>query len=577
MIASSGKRSGNRAGVWLAVSGVLVVLVWRLAVLAFEYFTEPRVVRELCAVREFKQEPHPNRANTRFVFCQDTEAGMGLFFCDTAGGKPRLLCEQPEKGRRGRRFAMLGWSPDDRLFACAQPRDAKDEEWVLIFDGQTGEPAGEVGVDRDLYQFGWLSNDAIAYATRKSVRTVTRQANGSWTHQRNFQNVATNLDDFTAVSANVVAWRDRGGIWMLDLGSRTPQKVWQATTNRLVQFTHARSAEDFLLNCRDAAGQYLLRLHPQDGRVVALGRIGGPGDFVRDAVWTGAGSRYAFVTNDLAGSAFWVKTAEMAAPALIPWRGGIHRLTLNGSQVFFTGHADNEAPGVWTYDVKEGGFKCVFSTASAALKHGLRRPSTTGAFTNSLGAARFYHLWSPSGGASGRKRPILLAQEHNSWFPYFQLAAHLGFHVAVVDRPREHTWDGDLPHTWAEDVGPLYDLLARRPDVDTNRVYLYACSRDTSGLCQLVSERPALTKGMILFSPSALPDPARLRDQSLLIVAGKADAWAGKQLAEFQDRAAKEGNAVTVFLQDGAQHMPASGATERNRARQFVRFLADQR
>ena len=561
----------------LVLGGVMLVLVWRLGVIATEYFTEPRKVRELCSLRELKQDVIPNRANTRLVFCQDRAAGVGIYFCDTAGGQPRLLCEQPEKGRIGRRFTMLGWAPDDRLFACAHPEDAQDREAVLIFDGQTGAAVARVVVDSSFYQFDWLSPDAFAYATRTSVRTVARQADGSWVHQRNFPNVATNLDDFTAVSASTVAWQDRGGVWLFDLASGTSQQVWAGTTNRLVQLTHVRGTDEWLLNCRDESGQYLLRLRPQDGRTRAAGRLGGPGDFIRHARWNGEGSSYAFLTNDLAGSAFCVKTADRATPTVIPWRGGVRGVTLSGEQLLFAGQPDNEAPGIWTCDLKSETFKCVFSTAGEGLKHGLGRPSTTGLLTNSLGEPRCYHLWAPPSVTPGEEYPVLLAQEHNTWFPYFQMAAHRGYYVAVVDRPFSHTWDGDLRHTWAEDVSCLHEILAGHPNVNTNRVWLYACSRDTSGLSQLVAERPGLAKGMILFSPSALPNPAALRNQSVLIITGKADGSAAKRLAEFQDRAAQGGNAVTLLLQDGAQHMPASGTTERNRARQFARFLAEQR
>jgi hypothetical protein len=76
--------------------------------------------------------------------------------------------------------------------------------------------------------------------------------------------------------------------------------------------------------------------------------------------------------------------------------------------------------------------------------------------------------------------------------------------------------------------------------------------------------------------PTALPDPAGLRNKSVLLVAGNADVNAAKGLSEFQDRAAKEGNAAALFLQAGAGHMAASGTTERNRARQFAKFLTEQ-
>lgn len=576
MTARLKKITANRATARMVIGGVLFVLGWWLLVSATQYLTTPPLVRELGNLLEFKQDVIPNRANTRLVFCQDTAAGVGIYYCDTAGGKPRLLCEQKETGHSWKRFTMLGWSPDDSRFACAWPDDKQDKEWILIFDGRTGEPLGKVVADENLYQFGWLGADAFAYSSRTAVRVVTRQADGSWVHQRSFHEVATNLDDFTTVSANSVAWREGGGIWLLDLATGVPEKIWEATTDQLVEFTYAWGADEFLLNCSDAAGQYLLRFRPQDKRTINQERIGDPGDYIRKATWDGRGSSYAYLTNDLAGSAFCLKAGEMAAPIIIPWRGGVRSFTLSGGQLFFSGNPDDQAPGIWVYDLKAETFKLIVASTSGPLRHGLGRPSTCRVMTNALGGQRIYHLWSPPKVSPGQKYPVLLAQELNTWFPYFQLAAHSGYYVAVVDRPFSHTWDGALEHTWAEDVSRLAELMAHDPNVDTNRIFLYACSRDTSGLSQLVAARPTLAKGFIAFGPTALPDPAGLRNKSVLLVAGNADVNAAKGLSEFQDRAAKEGNAAALFLQAGAGHMAASGTTERNRARQFAKFLTEQ-
>ena len=211
---------------WAAM-GMGVVLAWRAGVVAWDFLHEPRKVRELAALEQLKQDVIPNRANSRFVFCRDTPTGVGIFFGDPAGGPPRLLCEQPEKGRIGRRFTMLGWTPDDRRFACAHPDDAHDREEVLIFNGQTGEREAQVGVDSSFYEFGWLNAEAFAYSTRTAVRTVGRETDGSWAHRRNFPEMGTRMEDFCAVSDSAVAWRDGGTVWRLDVttGARDRKSV----------------------------------------------------------------------------------------------------------------------------------------------------------------------------------------------------------------------------------------------------------------------------------------------------------------------------------------------------------------
>lgn len=545
--------------------------------MATQYFREPRIVRELCTVPQFEQDLIPNSANTHLVFCQDTREGVGIYFCDTAGGQPRLLCEQKEKGLRGRRFTMLGWAPDDSLFACAFPENKQDQELILIFDGRTGKLSDKVVADLSFDQFCWLSTDSFAYSTRTSVRVVTRQANGGWAHKRYFENVATNMDNFTAVSADSVAWRENGGIWLLSLDSGSRDKIWEATTSRLVEFTHAKGVNDFLLNCSDAAGQYLLWFNPRDKRTLNLGRIGGQRDYIRRAIWNGHGTIYAYLTNDLAGSAFCIKTEEMAMPITVPWHGGAHNVTLNGGQLFFSGNPDDQPPGIWEYDIKSQAFNCIVPSTSGPLINGLGVSPSCGVLTNSLGEQRFYHLWTPPDVSPNKKYPVLLVQELNLWYPYFQIAAHGGFYVAVVDRPFFHTWNGVHEHTWVEDVSSLYEIMAHNPHIDTNHVYLHACSAETYFLSQLMNNRPLLAKGAILFNPIVIPDPSILQNKHILIVDGKIDGDAIKRLPEFQDRAAEEGNVVTLFLQDYVGHTPASGIAERNRARQFAKFILDQK
>jgi hypothetical protein len=571
------KNSGNWSALWL-VLGFLVVMGWRGWVRASQYLHEPRAIREICNLRQFEQDLSPNSANTRLVFCQDTEEGVGIYFCDTTGGKPRLLGEEKEKGRKGRRFTMLGWSPDDSRFACAFPENKRDQELILIFDGRTGEPVGKLVADPSLRLFGWLANDSFAYSVGgRSVRMAARQANGDWVHQRFFENVATNMDNFTAITADSVAWRDKEGIGLLHLDSGLAERIWEAATNRLMEFTYDRATGEYLLNCDDAAGQYLLLFRPAERRQINLGPISQHHAYIRHVTWNKNHCSYVCLTNDLAGSAFCVKTGELAKPTIIPWRGGIHSCALNGNHLFFSGNPDDQAPSLWDYDLQSGIFKCIASSTGGPLERRFGSPSVSQAMTNSLGEQQFYHLWAPPHFSPDRKYPVLLAQELNDWFPCFPIAAQCGYFVAVVDRPFFKTWDGEPQQSWIEDVSRLQEIMAKNPNIDTSRVYLCACSRETFFLSQMLNERPALAEGAILFSPVAFPDVSSVSNKCLFLVDGKADGDASKQLMAFQEHAAKKGYGITVFLQANAGHNPAAGATIRNRNWQFAQFISEHR
>jgi hypothetical protein len=566
--------TGHRNWNWAwASGGVLVVLLWKLILLAVVTLREPADLAALAELREFKQEPVPNRANNRLVFSQDTAEGIGVYYCDFASPQPQLLGGQRERGSLGRRLGMLGWSPDDKWFACAFPDDQRNEQWIHIFDGQSGKLSSRLGAELGLKQLVWLSNDAFAYSTDTGIRTVLRQGDGSWAHRRNYQDVARKLEDLTALSSDVLAWRDGQKISTLDVRVGGAREIWNATTNQLVQITRGRSEHELLVNCRDAAGQWLFRLQ-LDGTISAASeRIHEASDYVRDVRCLGRGNSYAFLTNNPGGCAFAARLPESDGLKRIPWSGGARRLVFNGSKLFFYGYEDGNVPGVWECDATSGEFQMLFGASSGSAKPSLVR-ATSGTLTNRSGQTRFYRVLIPPK-SGDEKKPVLLAQEMNDWFAGFQIAARCGYLVAVVDRPFEHTWDGDLPHTWADDIGSLYDIMAKLPNADTNRVYLYACSRDTGGLSQLVSEQPALAKGLICYSPSALPDPAQLRGKRLLVTSGDA-AGDSPRLRSFQDRAVQSGNAVTLLLQPGSGHMPGSGNTETGRARELIRFLQAQ-
>jgi hypothetical protein len=59
----------------------------------------------------------PNKACDKLLFCQSTEQGVGVFLLNIASGQKRLIYEQPRKFYDPVKFKILGWVPDDSLFA----------------------------------------------------------------------------------------------------------------------------------------------------------------------------------------------------------------------------------------------------------------------------------------------------------------------------------------------------------------------------------------------------------------------------------------------------------------------------
>ena len=563
MIRLSKHFTARPSAVWIMTSVSVFVISWRLCVFAAGYFGAQKVADTLIAVKQFKQDLIPNHANTRLVFCQDTERGVGIYFCTTDGGKPRLLCEKIENAFRWQRFTMLGWSPDDSLFACAWPDNNQDKEFILIFDGTNGEQLAQIGADQDLYQFAWFTDNSFACSTRTDVRVVVKQGKNSWEYKRHFEKVAANLDNLTAISDHSVAWQEAGAIWLFDFAAEQPQKIWEATTNTLVEFTYARSSGEFILYCSDENGQFVIRLSPGSKGIAGTERIGNQQqDFVSKVKWVDGEPRYAYV-NWLNDRGHWpdlcIQTKPNLAPIRVPWEGWIENFSLNGDHLFFTGSENGTIPSIWEYDIKSETIRCVVDGSTRESASARIAAPLIGAVTNALGNANTYYLWPPTHVSVEGKYPLIITKQFWNWFPYNQIAVNEGYYFAVVDESC---------------VAVLREALAKNPNVDTNRVYLYESSAATVFASELISEKPDLWKGAILFGPSGLPDLSRLQNKRILIIAGKDDGGQFVRLSEYQNQAAVSGTPVTLCFLASAGHMPNSVASERNRARQFARFLS---
>jgi dienelactone hydrolase len=189
--------------------------------------------------------------------------------------------------------------------------------------------------------------------------------------------------------------------------------------------------------------------------------------------------------------------------------------------------------------------------------------------TNSLGELRGYSLWSPAALSPQKKYPVIITQTVNEWLPCTQTAANLGCYFAMVTRP---FWRNQHIENWGADAMAMYEVLAKNPNVDTNRIFLWGRSMETGYLCQLLAEKPNLWKGVILFDPGGLPDLEGLRGKKLFIITGN-DADNAKYLKKYQDQAAAAGVSLTLILQENTMHVSDTISSERARTIEFAKFL----
>ena len=569
----------DRSGLWLALASVLSIIAWRGWVVAHKPAHAREIADEIGSVWHFPNALCPNHANTRLVFDQATETGVGLFFCDTASGKKKLICEQKEAGWSWQTFGVLGWSPDDRLFACAFPPNDPQQpgEEILICDGNSGEVVTKLEASMFLSELAWLTPRSFAYTfwdgDNHDVAVIEQKPDGNWVQAQIFKKLGNKqMTGLVATFPGSVAWRQGASIWSLDFATGTAQAIWQSTTNRLIEFSYSSQAEEFLINCGDQKGQYLIRYYPRTKWTADGGRISDQPDItIQNVTWSKNGARYAYRGHENGVNVFYIKADTNSALVHLHWQGDVNRITLNGDHLFISGNLTNLPPGIWEYDLDSTELSSLGSSLKPHFRYASIVNSVGGVFTNASGRQRNYDFWQPAHVLPGKRYPVIINQTISGGGPYPQIATSEGYYFASVNRPG--WWEGI--DSWKEDVMGLYGVLAKNPNIDASRVFLSASSAETPHLNQLVVEKPDLWKGVILLSPSALPDLSTVRLSSMFIVAGASDGNSLERLTKYQDQATEAGISVKLLFLGGAQHITRSIASERDQLQQCAEYLSD--
>jgi len=292
---------------------------------------------------------------------------------------------------------------------------------------------------------------------------------------------------------------------------------------------------------------------------------------VQNLTW-GNGPSYAYLWNDRGTNTFFVKWDGRAELARVPWPGAIRTYSFWGDRLYVAGSVGSAPAGIYQCDFKSKEPDLVVSSLRQPLQHSICVAPEDGVFTNRSGKLATYHVWRPVNFSPNKKYPVILCQTPYIWTPFPQIAANLGYVYAWVDRP---SWFDGL-NNWVDDVKGLYNVMAKDPAVDTDRVFLYGASAETGMAGILLSEEPDLFRGVIYFSATSPPPLNGSRLGAMLFIVGEEDAIAGlKRWTEYQDRAAQLGIWVSLDFESGAKHISRSIATERDRAEHLAQFLKE--
>lgn len=560
----------TRRRVFQAVAVVLLIVGWRLGVMGWSSGAK-QVARELGSVGVFLGCPMASHQGQQLLYGQNTETGVALYLADGQGQNPRLIREMGEWQIVRDRLQLLGWSPDDRLFAYSRPVKGGKQS-VVLCSAAVAETTATVPVDGWIAGFTWLSPSAFAYVNNTQNVHVIRQESGKWKDTVCFTNVRpTSLKSFVALSPTVVAWRGRETIWTLDCIAGKRQKLWVTETNTgIVDFSYSPERGRLLIGVTNRAGDFqLFRLHPVSGVKTPLHRMSGR--TVAEVHWMDRGQGYVLVCGGPAGRSLLPSPKGEAPEGALFEHGNVEELRASDRRLYIRGSTNSEPPGIWEYSLETGQLRCLLPPTMAPLDYTKRVVHTSGLITNG-GRAIGYHLWRPYGASKSGQYPLIIGQTRVGWTPYPDVAACNGYFFVNIYRP---TWYTGLDN-WKEDILAVYEELKKDPRIDRQRVYLYARSGETGYLCDLLREKPGLWRGAILFSPGQLPEPANCPLDSLLVDAGRGDTGQPERLGAYQARAAAAGLPVTLLLHETARHKSWSKATQRTRLEHMTTYLTQQ-
>ena len=448
------QRSTGAINRWVAFGVVLIITGWHLVASANKWHLQ-KIATELVSTREFFGTPIPNHAGTKLFYAETTENGVAGYTVDISSGVRKLLFEHEQSHLKG--VGLLGWSPDDSLFAYSVR--SPDGE-IFVCDGNSDATLSSISESKIVLDGVWLSNETLVYVNNNQDLTVLQKLNTEWHKSALFAKIkppqsepepfddlgkakpakksrpktraspGEPLQHLTVVSENSVAWQKGPAIWMCELGS-APIKIWESTTNTLLNFCYLGDRQVFKLFCKDAEGESICTLYPayawHDERITDFEPIS-PLDGVSTSSLTFIhnGSGYVRLARSETSDAIIIKAGSNSVPIQFTWAGGVDSLTVNSAHVYVVGSPTNGPLGIWDYEINAGSMSSVVSGSELPFKSAKIVTAVHETATNAAGESIVYHLSPPVDLKEGKKYPLVIGFTGHRWRPQEAAVANAG-------------------------------------------------------------------------------------------------------------------------------------------------------
>jgi dipeptidyl aminopeptidase/acylaminoacyl peptidase len=531
------------------------------------------VVKELSSAKIIEKAPIANHAGTWVCVPHTTDKGIGVVFVNVNSQDEVVLQECTSSDYQPSRLNLLGWSPDDTLFAYT---------WgdVLHFcNGTTGVELGAINLTNRIQSLSWLSSESCAYVDEISQLHLVNLNNGTWSElslkplasdngpSSSPATLSTNMSrSLVTLSTNIVAWQTDHHIWQMNIASGETTQLFAGGTNRIANISFSKSAGAFLVTETTTNRRQTSIL----GRVTigTDGRAAGFEEWTRgpsilNAQWINQGKGYAYRAVKAENTELVIKRDHDSA-AETPFQDGqVMYLFCDGesSRAYAVAAKGSEPAGMWECGSNTDEPQYAFSPWGNQNMQFHFQPVLAGYATYQLGKRDHYakfDLVPPVNFSRNKKYPLVIGTASYEWDPiahavYAQALSRCGAYVAMV----EYHWDNRTAEgvtVYTNNVLAVYDQLAANPNVDTSRVYLFGFSAGTEVVRELTDKYPGRWRGIMLMNPSVLPEPNEGTARRVLLTAGASENE-GERFSRYQEDLSKIGIPASLFLFQDEGHV----------------------
>jgi dienelactone hydrolase len=552
----------------LTVAGFLA---WRLTGLQPQ---KAQAVGEISEARLFQKSCAQDPLANRYAGIHTRALGFGVCIYDADTGQECVAGEVPQTKFAWAYLNLAGWSPDGSLFALTL--DGKHIDWC---DGRTGRKLGQSLSPSALHTLAWLGNGCVTgWDNNHALQVIHSQPGpaGPDFVLPPLTGAAEEPRGLSVWQTNTVLWLAGNGVWELTVDTGARKMIWSDPTNRPIALSVSAETGQAVLCCRGPRTDlvYALDLNspsPMPARLLAEDKE------ISDVAALGDTNGFAYCKSVASERAFYVKANATAEVNVLRLQHDSCFSGCRGKYLYLKAQWTNEPPSLWRYDMLAEQWNNVFPPWPKPLERARLLPSCWRTVVNARRHGGRYCVLPPANYTRGKKYPVLMGVLTYDWASfgeaiYAQTAANAGAYFVAIERRWGVDMKAEAIEENADDAYAIYQQLIQNPNVDKDRIFVFAMSAGGLYLSKLVAEHPGLWRGLIAYSTTP-PTPREKMTQRILAFAGSGESGLTNRLFQYQMEAAKVGIATEVVVQPGVAHIARCPDTLHERMQHVVDFL----